>query len=161
LLGGTLSNVFGNFTLRAEVAYSTDTYHVSQDINQHGIADSADLASVVGLDWQLGAYDTLLSFQWFQSHLFDYSNTIVRDETEHNVSFYVQKSFAKETWIFNTLALYSPNNKDSLIQLKLKYMWRSNAELWLGADIFNGTKEGLYGQFRDVDRILLGLKWGF
>jgi hypothetical protein len=161
LTGGTLSNAFGDFTLRAELAYSTDTYHVSDDISKRGIEDSAELASVVGLDWQLGEYDTLLSVQWFQSHLFDYDSSIRRDETEHNVSFYYQRDFAKETWQFTTLALYSPNNQDSLIQMKLKYLWRSNIDLWLGADIFSGDRDGLYGQFRDEDRVLIGLKLGF
>lgn len=161
MTGGTLSNAFGDFTLRAEVAYNTDTFQISQDISSGGIADSAELGSVIGLDWQLGSYDTLLSAQWFQSHLFDYDSSIYRDKTEHNLSLYYQRDFANETWQFNALGLYSVNNQDSLIQAKLKYFWRSNLEVWLGADIFSGDSEGIYGQFRNYDRMLLGLELGF
>tara|TARA_R110001599_G_scaffold353742_2_gene596078 strand:- start:63591 stop:65396 length:1806 start_codon:yes stop_codon:yes gene_type:complete len=161
MTGGTLSNAFGDFTLRAEVAYNTDTFQISQDISSGGIADSAELGSVIGLDWQLGSYDTLVSAQWFQSHLFDYDSSIYRDKTEHNLSLYYQRDFANETWQFNALALYSVNNQDSLIQAKLKYFWRSNLEVWLGADIFSGDSEGIYGQFRNYDRMLLGLELGF
>jgi Protein of unknown function (DUF1302)/AMIN domain len=161
LSGGTLSNAFGDFTLRGEVAYSTDTFHISSDLDKRGIASSAELASVIGLDWQLGGYDTLLSAQWFQSHLFDYYSSISRDETEHNLSFYYQRNFANETWQFNTLALYSINNQDSLIQAKLKYFWRSNIEVWIGADFFSGDRDGIYGEFRNFDRMLLGLEMGF
>jgi len=59
------------------------------------------------------------------------------------------------------LLLYSPNNDDWLMQLQLKYLWLSNLEVWLGADIFSGDREGVYGQFRDRDRLLLGMKLGF
>ena len=161
LSGGTLSNVFGDFTLRAEVAYSTDTFHVSSDIANQGIEDSAELASVFGLDWQLTDYDTLLSTQWFQSHLFNYESSIRRGENEQNMSFYVQRDFANEIWQINALTLYSIDNQDSLVQIKLKYLWRSNIELWFGSDIFSGDRDGIYGQFRDVDRLLLGLEMGF
>jgi hypothetical protein len=161
LAGGTFSNAFGDLTLRGELAYSTDTFHVSSDRNKRFIEDSAELATVLGLDWQLVDYNSLLSFQWFQSHLFDYGSAIGRDETEHNLSLFYQRDFANETWQFDSLLLYSANNEDWLLQLQLKYLWMSNLEVWLGADIFSGDREGLYGQFRDRDRLLFGMKLGF
>jgi hypothetical protein len=161
LVGGTLSNAVGNFTIRAELAYSTDTFHVSEDIERSGIEESSELGSVIGLDWQLGEYDTWLSAQWFQSHLFDYRSSIRRDQTEHNLSAYYQRTFSNETWTFDALALYSLNHHDSMLQMQLKYLWRSNIELWLGADIFSGTEDGIFGQFRDRDRILAGFELGF
>jgi hypothetical protein len=161
MVGGTLSNAFGDFILRAEVAYNTDTFHVSNDIAEQGIADSAELGSVLGLDWTLSEYDTLLSAQWFQSHLLDYQSSVRRGENEQNLSLYYQRDFARETWQFSALALYSIDNKDSLWQLKLEYLWQSNIEIWLGADIFSGDNDGIYGEFSDSDRILVGLRVGF
>jgi hypothetical protein len=161
LVGGTLSNAFGDFTLRAELAYNSDTFHLSNDISRRGIEDSAELATVVGLDWQLAQHDTMLSVQWFQSHLFDYRSSIVREQSEHTATFYYLRNFANETWQFDALALYSLNHEDSMVQLKLNYVWRSNIDLWLGADIFSGDRAGLYGQFKDMDRLLLGIKLGF
>jgi hypothetical protein len=161
MTGGTLSNAFGDFTLRAEVAYNTDTYHVAADPASRGIKRSSELASVLGLDWQLGEYDTLLSAQWFQSHLFDYESSIERKRTQQNVSLFYQRSFAQETWVFDALALYSLDQQDSLTQLKLKYLWRSNIEVWAGADIFVGDREGFFGQFRDQSRVLVGFELGF
>ena len=161
MTGGTLSNAFGDFTLRAEMAYNTDTYHVSSDLASRGVERSSELASVLGLDWQLGQYDTLLSAQWFQSHLFDYDSSVKRDETEQYMSLFYQRSFAHDTWILDALSLYSLNHHDSLTQLKLKYLWQSNLELWGGADIFLGDRDGVFGQFRDQSRVLLGFELGF
>lgn len=160
-IGGTLSTAFDDFTLRAELAYSTDTYHVSSDLVNRGIENTGEFGSVLGLDWQLSELDTLLSFQWFQSHLFDYQSSIRRGQNEQNLSVYLQKYFANETWQFNTLALYSIDNQDSLVQARLKYMWYSDLELWMGADVFSGDREGIFGQFREVDRVLLGFDMGF
>lgn len=159
--GGTASTAFGDFTVRAEVAYNSDTFHVATDLAQRGIEQSAELASVLGLDWQLGQYDTLLSAQWFQSHLFDYESDIVRDETEQYFSLFYQKTFAQEVWILDFLALYSLNHQDSLSQMKLKYLWQSNLQIWGGLDVFLGDRDGVFGQFRDQSRVLIGFELGF
>jgi len=161
LLGGTFSNVFGDITLRAEIAYSTDTFHLSSDLSERGIANSSEIASVLALDWQLGMQDTLLSVQWFQSHLFDYNSNIRRDSTEHNVSLLYRRSFDNETWQFDVLTLYSLNHEDSWVQVKLRYLLWSNLELWLGGDVFSGDKDGVFGQFSNEDRVLLGMELGF
>ena len=161
LAGATLSNVLaGNLTLRAELAYNSDTFHIADDLAQRGIEDSSEFAAVVGLDWQLSS-DTLISGQYFQSQLLDYVDTIQRDRSERNASLYLRQSFMNETLQFSGLLLYSINRQDSWTQLKLKYMFSSNLELWLGADIISGDKEGLFGQFSETDRLLMGLKLGF
>ena len=161
LLGGTLSNVFGNFTLRAEAVYNSDTYHVSTDLSERGIGKSPEFASVLGLDWQLGSYDTMVSAQWFQSYLPDYEQAITRGQSENNLSLLFRRTFANETWLFNALGLYSVDHGDRLLQLKLSYMLRSNLELWVGGDFFGGDSDGMYGQFSEEDRVLLGLELGF
>ena len=160
LFGGTLSNAFDSFTLRAELAYSTDTYHSTSSLTHRGIRESAEVASVLGLDWQYSG-DGLLSAQWFLSHLPDHSSDVIRSENENIASLLFQQSFANETWQLRTLGLYSLDDEDSLLQFKLKYWMLSNLEVWLGADFFGGTQRGSFGQFNEQDRVLLGLEYGF
>ncbi len=161
LLGSTLSNVFGDMTLRAEIAYSTDTFHIADSPRNGGIRESAEVASVIGVDWMLAEHDTLLSAQWFQSTLLDYDRSIEREETEHNLSLLYQRDFDNETWKLHAIWLYSPNRGDSLLQAKLSYNWRSNVDLWVGADIFSGDDEGFFGQFGEQDRLLVGFQYAF
>jgi hypothetical protein len=161
LVGGTLSNVLSNnLTLRAELAHNSDTFHVSRDLSRQSIEPSAEISAVVGLDWQPGS-DTFISGQFFQSSLLDYESSISRDKNERNASLLLQQTFLNETLQFNGLLLYNLNDEDTWTQLKLKYVLRSNLEIWVGADLFNGDRDGLFGQFRDTDRALVGLKLGF
>jgi len=160
LIGGTLSNAFGEFTLRAEIGYSTDTYHIARNLRSRGISNSPELASVLGLDWQ-GLSDTFISFQWFQSHLFDYDRNTVRDRTEHTLSFLVQRYFASETWKLELLVLQSLNEHDGLVRPKLTHTMLSNLDVWVSADIFHGNEDGLFGQFDQADRVSIGFELGF
>ncbi len=160
LLGGTLSNAFGDFTLRGELAYNSDSYSIANDVTQQGIVSSGEVSTVLGLDWQVSS-DTLLSAQWFYSYLTDYERSIVRDEAEQIVSLLLLSDFDNASWQIHALTLYSLNDNDSLLQLKLKYWLRSDLEIWLGADIFDGQSTGLFGQFSDEDRFILGMKYGF
>jgi hypothetical protein len=160
LLGGTLSNAFGALTLRGEVAYNSNTFLLSNDLSQEGIVDSPELSSVLGLDWQASS-DTVISAQWFYSYLLDYERSVVRDEAEQLASLLLLSDFDNASWQLRVLALYSINDEDSLVQVKLKYWISSDLEMWVGADIFDGNQRGLFGQFDDEDRFLLGLKYGF
>lgn len=160
LFGGTLSNAFGDFTVRAEIGYSTDTFHVTRGGIDRGIVNSPELASVLGLDWQ-GLSDTFVSVQWFQSHLFDHDSTTVRDRSENTMSLLVQRYFASETWKLELLVLQSLNGHDGLVRPKLTHTILSNMDVWLSADIFHGNKNGLFGQFDQADRISVGFRLGF
>ncbi len=160
LIGGSLSNAFGDFTIRAEIGYSTDTYHIAQDLAERGISNSPELASVLGLDWQ-GLSDTFVSVQWFQSHLFSYEPGTVRERTENTVSFLFQRYFSNEIWKLELLALRSLGTHDGVVRPKLTYTLRSNLDVWASADIFFGNEEGLFGQFNKADRILAGFRLGF
>lgn len=160
LLGGTFSNAFGEVTLRGELAYSSDTYHTSRQLSQGAIAESAEFAAVLGLDW-LQSADTLFSVQWFYSQLLDYQEATVRPETDQYVSALWQSDFANTTWQVRLLGLYSLEDEDSLVQLKVRYWMLSNLELWLGLDVFSGDQQGLFGQFAEQDRWLIGMEFGF
>jgi hypothetical protein len=72
-----------------------------------------------------------------------------------------KREFSNQTWDFEALGLYSLNHQDSSVQLKLKYLIQSNLELWVGADLFQGDSDQLFGQFDEQDRVLFGLKLGF
>jgi len=160
LVGGTASNVFGDFTLRAEVGYNSDTYHLSGDILQQGVHQSAELASVIGLDYQ-GLEDTMISVQWFQSHLIDYDSSVVRPQNNNIASLLYKRTFQNEVWELEVLALHGFDQDDGVLQSKLSYMVESNIKVWLGSDVFYGGEEGLFGQFEKQDRMTMGVEWGF
>jgi len=160
LIGGTLSNAFGDFTVRAEWGYSTDTYFVSSDLASKGVENSPELSSVIGLDYQ-GISDMFISFQWFHSHLFQYEKTIVRDENNQSITFLVQHDFMNETLRLESLFIHNINQEDGLVRPKITYQMTSDLELFAGADLFYGSQDGLFGQFDHQDRLNVGFKVGF
>lgn len=159
LIGGTLSNAFGDFVLRVEAGINSHTYHLSTSLEHQGISQSEELASVIGLDWQ-GIPDTLLSFQWFQSYLFRSDENRVRDDLDQTVTFLYRRYFSNETWTVQALAMHSLSNDDGLFRPELSYEAASNFRVWVGADIFYGNHRGLFGQFKDKDQINIGFRWG-
>jgi chemotaxis protein methyltransferase CheR len=59
------------------------------------------------------------------------------------------------------LWIASLNDGDGLMRPKLVYEWQDNVKTWLGADIFYGGRDGLFGQFSDNDRIVIGVEPGY
>jgi len=173
LFGLTASKAFDDWTIRSEIGYSTDSYHLlNPDTKQNsqafvdyqGIRHSKDLSSVIGVDWQ-GLEDAMISIQWFQSSLLDYDNDIdnAMYRPKHNqiFSFLYQQNFANETWQLEVLTMYGVDQRDTSIQVELSHMLEDNIELWLGVDLFGGDQQSLFGQFNDTDRFVLGFEWGF
>ena len=160
LLGATVSNAFGDITLRGEVGFESDSFQQRNDNQQRGILRSGELSSVLGLDYQ-GLRDTFISMQWFQRHLISDSSALIRDRTQHTLSLLVERDFANETLTLRLLQLHSLNNDDGLLRPKVSYTLSSNLDVWLGADIFYGTSDGLFGQFDPQDRWVFGFQLGF
>lgn len=160
LLGGTFSNAFGPVTLRGEVVYNSDTFHLSDNISAKGIEKSSEIATVIGLDWQ-APNNTFISGQWFQSRLKGVTSDIIREETENTLSLLYQRDFSNEAWQVKFLGLHSLQYHDSWLQFRLKHYWLSELEIWVGADVFDGDDNALFGQFSDQDRIVMGFKYGF
>ena len=169
LLGATATKAFNNLTLRTEIGYSSDSFHLLNsipsnlkgslsDVNR-GIKNSAELASVVGFDWQ-GLSDTLISIQWFQSFLFDYHDDLVRSKNNHSVSLLYRQTFENEVWEFQTLTINDLNNNDGVLQVDLSYQWQDNFKILFGYDHFYGSKKGLFGQFSDINRMTVSFEWG-
>jgi hypothetical protein len=53
------------------------------------------------------------------------------------------------------------NDGDGVVRPKISHEFSSNMNIWLGADVFYGDPDGLYGQFDEQDRITVGFEWGF
>ena len=161
MIGGTFSNVFGDFTLRGEAGYSSDRYFPVSDItDEDGVAHSGELAYVLGVDYQ-GWRDWFVSAQVFQSILTDPDPGLVRDATESTATLLARRDFMNEALQGELLLIHSLSRGDGVLQASVKYEWRSNIRLTAGADIFYGTPLGLFGQFEDKDRITFGIEIGF
>jgi hypothetical protein len=161
LVGGTLSNAFGDYIFRSEVGYSTNSYHVSHDTTDaDGIKETGEVSYVLGLDYS-GVTDTFLSAQFFQSVLTEDHPDVSRDQVENTITLLAEKNFVNETWKAEILLIRSLNDGDGMVRPKIFHEFSSNINIWLGADVFHGDSDGFYGQFGYQDRVTVGFEWGF
>ena len=160
LLGGSASNTFGDFILRAEAGYNSDSYFISSNLDSQGVSHYHEIASVLGLDWQ-GLSDTLLSVQWFQSYLLNYHRSTVRDQSDQSISFLARRLFQNETWKAQLMILHSLNDEDGLVRPRISHTLLSQLDIWIAADVFYGDSHGLYGEFDANDRLTVGFELGF
>lgn len=161
LFGGTFTKSFGDITLRGELAYSANKHFLSKGKNAvNGIIESDQFLTAIGLDYS-GITDTTISGQIFNNYITDYSTGVIQPENDTTLSMLVRRNFNNDTLKAEMLWLANSNDGDGLIKSKLTYDVKDNVKAWIGSDIFYGTKSGLYGQFKNKDRILLGMEVGF
>ena len=161
LIGGSLSNVIGDFTLRGELGFSSDRYFLTNDINDNdGIINSGEVSYVFGLDYQ-GWRDWFVSGQIFQSIITDPEPGLVRDRVDTSLTFLVRRDFLNDSLQAEALLIQSLNQEDGILQASLNYEWRSNIELNISADVFYGHSNGIFGQFGQNDRVSMGIEIGF
>ncbi len=158
-VGGTVSNAFGDFTLRAEAGYSTDRYFIADDpSDRNGLVKADDLSYVVGLDW-MGLRDTLISAQLFQSWA-DVGDRATRDRVETDVTLLVQRMLFNDTLELSALAIHDIDRGDGVVTGEISYAYQANLRLRLEVNVFYGSTAGRFGQFDEHDRVLIGLEYG-
>ena len=161
LIGGTFSNTFGNLTLRGEVGYLTDKYISTTDpTDADGVIKTGELKYVLGFDWY-GFTDTLLSTQIFQTYLDNHKQEMIREELNTQITFLFKQDYMNETLHAEILFLYDIDYKDGMIRPKLTYEYNDEINIYVGADIFYGNEDGLFGQFKQTDRFVSGIIIGF
>jgi len=161
LIGGTFSNTFGDLTLRGEVGYLTDKYiSTTNPTDADGVVKTGELKYVLGFDWY-GFTDTLLSMQIFQTHLNNHQSEMIRDELNTQITFLIKQDYMNETLHAEVLFLHDMDYEDGMARPKLTYEYNDEINIYVGADIFYGDKYGLFGQFKETDRVVSGFVTGF
>ncbi len=159
LLGGTASTVFGDWILRTEMAYETDRYHRTQTALP-GVMQADQWSSVIGLDWQ-GWSDQFISLQWFQTSISGDTTGLVKNPREDSLTFLWESRFLNQTLTVKWLQIHSLDHGDGISRPRLSYNYASSLDLYIGADLFYGKPDELFGQFDNADRISIGFNWGF
>lgn len=161
VIGGSGSTAFGKYTLRAEAAYSTDRYFLTTDPQDaNGVFDTGEFSYILGIDY-MPTGDWFVSGQIFQSILTERPDGATRDRVDSTLSVLVTRELQNETVAFDAQWLQGLNDSDGQISLKARYDLRDNVVLSFGAYVFYGDREGLFGQFKNADRIAIGVEHGF
>jgi hypothetical protein len=160
VLGGTFSRALGDWVARGELGYFSKRFFVTTDpADADGVAESPELSYVLGIDWS-GLSDTFISAQLFQSWLLNHKQGFTRPELDTNLTFLMRREFWNDTLTAEILWITNTNDGDGLVRPKVEYDLEDNVSIWAGLDVFYGDRDGLFGQFDDNDRLLIGVEVG-
>jgi hypothetical protein len=155
VFGTTFSNAFGDWVIRGEIGYFTDHFFIAKNpfLNQ-GVVKSPELNYVFGVDWN-APFDILLSMQLIQSWVINNPDKVVRDKLDTTITALIRRNFLYDTLVAEILFIANTNNGDGIIRPKISYEWQDNLKTWIGADIFYGDKQGIFGQYNENSRIAI------
>lgn len=161
VFGTTFSNAFSDWVVRGEVGYFSEHYFIAKNAFQNqGVIKSPELHYVFGLDWN-APWDILLSGQLIQSWVINNAHKTTRDKLDTTLTALIRRNFMYDTLIAEVLLIANSNNGDGVMRPKVSYEWQDNLKTWLGADVFYGDSNGVFGQFNRNDRVVVGLEISF
>jgi hypothetical protein len=111
---------------------------------------------VLGFDWY-GFTDTLLSTQIFQTYLDNHKTGMIREELNTQITFLFKQDYMNETLHAEVLFLHDIDYEDGMVRPKLTYEYSDEVNIYVGADVFYGDEDGLFGQFKETDRFVSGI----
>ncbi len=161
LFGATASKAFGDFVIRTEIGYTTGRgEQVDLARAPTGVGFSDNLSYVIGID--LYSFLTgVLSVQFLQDIVLNDLDGLVPPASQNFVTANWRGQFRNDRLQTDVRLLVNTNEGDGLARFLVRYEVNDLVTLTAGAEKFFGTRDGVFGQFRDRDRITLGLRLGF
>ena len=115
----------------------------------------------LGVDY-LGEQDWYANVQLSHQHVFEYESRILLLRRDN---FYLNGEINREFWRGNVMLRlrYALDLSDggSFLTPEAIFGYYDNLELTLGANVFTGPKETLFGRYRDNDQIFCKIKYYF
>ncbi len=155
LLGATWQRSAGARVWRVETAVVFDqpvnlkTQPLETDARQRwlgGIGLDLDLRDGAFLNMQLGV-----------DHV--QGDDLVRPNTDVISTVKLQKSFTNRTWLASAELLSSLSEGDGTFRPALSWQVDDRHRLQAGADLVWGDRDGLFGQFQDINRVWFKTTW--
>jgi hypothetical protein len=161
VFGGSFSSEIKGVILRGEAAYYTGKYFQTSDMNATDALVQKDyLHYVVGLDFNIGSVK--LSGQFIQKYIIDFDDLMTNDdEFQNTATFLARYDMFRETLHLELFSYIGLTNSDALIRPKITYDFDDSFSILLGANIFVGDEEGMFGRFDDNSMIYTKIKYSF
>jgi hypothetical protein len=162
-VGATFSKDISAVVLKGEFVYDRDrNFTVTDPVDFDGIVKSDYFEYLLGLDYTFFR-KVDFNVQFFQQFVLNPVDTLFRDDQESFLSIWFKTGFFNnrlEPELFAAFTL-EPNRADFMLRPKLNFTFNSHLKTALGADLFGGDYNGVFGQFDNSDRVYLELRFLF
>jgi len=165
VVGATLGKSIGDVVVRSEVALTVGKrYETADPLDRDGVVRRDTVDYLVGIDYTFfGALDT--SLQVSQKVLSGSATNLARPGVAGvvttSVALRVTTGFFDNTLNPTVLAVVGTDRGDLRVSPRLDWLATGSLTVSLGADLFEGPRQTLYGQFDSNDRVTLTTTWRF
>lgn len=158
--GFTVSKDFGSFVLKGEAVYTDGRRFLTADpAARYGLHRSDTLDYVVGVDipvrdvWRF-------NLQYYARVFDDHDRLMGNDRHERGVTFLVSRKFGDKLEA-ELLYVSSLNRSDYMLRPKLSYQITPEWRGIVGADVFGGRRDGVFGRYDVRDRVYVEFRRWF
>lgn len=160
LLGLNADAAIGSVALRAEFAWQPGKAFNTRSPSGLDSVELDQATLAIGADI-FAPLDLFVNVQLQLDNVTDAPPTLVRPDRDRIATAVVRRSFSYET-VDVELRLYSSlEDGDRLLSSAVTYEAGSNTEMELRLESFSGNRLGLFGQFSDRDRLIVGIRHFF
>lgn len=156
ILGGSFANSWGDFTLRGEATYTfkEDIPIGFQTGSANAQVESDVIKYVAGLDY-VGISNTFISAQFFQQVKLTKASNALVPSVEEFTTLFVKHDIDDGDWTLDFRWYANHDSKDGIIRSHVTRQINDQMKASFGGDFFYGQQTGVFGQFRDADRLSL------
>lgn len=165
MLGGTVGKSLEPVVIRAEILYTLGkVYNAASQAAANGVVRSDTLDYLLSLDYTVfGKLDT--TWQLTQKILTGSAEVSYRGAVQGRVSsalsLRLATGFFENTLNLSVLMAVNVNRGDYRISPRLDYLLTGALTLTVGADVFTGPQQTLYGQFTHRDHLYVEVEYRF
>jgi uncharacterized protein DUF1302 len=165
VVGATLSKSLEPVVVRSEIALSVGKrYETSDPLDGDGVVRRDTLDYLVGVDFPLG-WDVDAALQLSQKILIGDATTLARPGVSGRVTtslaLRLTTGFFDNTLNPTVLFVVGVEQADFRVSPRLEWVLGGSVTMAVGADIFEGGRRTLYGQFDRNDRVTFTTTWRF
>ena len=162
-LGLSADMAIGAVALRAEAAWQPSRTFNTRNTRPATGLDTVDLdQATLALGADIFApLDLFINLQVLFDNIRNAPGDLVRPDQDRIATAVVRRSFNYDTIDLEFRMNSSLNTGDRLMSAAATYDYRTDTELELKFETFHGTERGLFGQFKDRDRLLFSVRQFF
>lgn len=158
-LGATFSKDVGTFVLKGEAVHTDGRRYMSTDpAAPLGVKPSSAIDYVVGVDIPRGEWR--LNAQIFGRQMLDHDPSFPFDRSETGYTLLFNRQLGSR---FEVEAMYASSFNRSDYMLRPRVVWNIMQQ-WraaFGLDLFGGSEHGVFGRYRNNDRVYLETRYWF
>jgi hypothetical protein len=164
IVGATLAKSLDTVVFRGEAAVTVSKQYETIDFHDRdGVVRRDTIDYLIGVDTTI--FDVSTAVQVSQKILTGSAHDITRGPVEGivttSLALRLARPFLDDTMVPGLLFVINANRADFRMSPRIDWLVTGAVTISLGADIFEGPRRTLYGQFDRNDRVYLTTRWRF